>query len=42
MASPGFAVVAFVAAFRSFDLRLAPILGPGFSVGPSRRPRLPR
>ena len=28
MASLGFAVVAFVAAFRSFDLRLAAILGP--------------
>ena len=30
MASLGFAVVAFVAAFRSFDLRLAAILGPAF------------
>ena len=28
MASLGFSVVAFVAAFRSFDLRLAAILGP--------------
>ncbi len=30
MASLGFAVVGFVAAFRSFDLRLAAILGPAF------------
>jgi uncharacterized protein DUF6790 len=34
MASLGFAAVAFVAAFRSFDLRLAAILGPAlFSLG---------
>jgi hypothetical protein len=34
MASLGFAAVAFVAAFRSFDLRLAAILGPGlFTLG---------
>ena len=34
MASLGFAVVAFVAAFRSFDLRLAAIVGPAlFSLG---------
>ena len=33
-ASLGFAVVGFVAAFRSFDLRLAAILGPGlFTLG---------
>lgn len=34
MASLGFSAVAFVAAFRSFDLRLAAILGPAlFSLG---------
>lgn len=34
MASLGFAAVAFVAAFRSFDLRLAAILGPSlFTLG---------
>lgn len=34
MASLGFSVVGFVASFRSFDLRLAAILGPGlFSLG---------
>lgn len=34
MASLGFAAVAFVAAFRSFDLRLAAILGPAlFGLG---------
>jgi hypothetical protein len=33
-ASLGFAVVGFIAAFRSFDLRLAAILGPGlFTLG---------
>lgn len=34
MASLGFSAVAFVAAFRSFDLRLAAVLGPSlFSLG---------
>jgi len=33
-ASLGFAVVGFIAAFRSFDLRLAAIVGPGlFTLG---------
>lgn len=32
-ASLGFAVVGFIAAFRSFDLRLAAIIGPGVFMG---------
>jgi hypothetical protein len=42
MASLGFAAVGFLAAFGSFDLRLAAIIGPGiFLLGAARRSRAP-